>query len=391
MDAFFADIRPGRSWRRSPLVPAAAWLLLGTAILGGDGWCAGVKASGDFRYRFEYIDLEDAQTRYRSRIRARLGVEGTVTEGLDLIFRIASGGDSPISTNQTLDGGFSSKDLWLDLAYLDWHPGFVRGTHAYVGKMKNPFRRPGGSELLWDSDLTLEGMAATWGGDLGRIAASVAGGAFCVEERSADDDSRLFGGQAVVGVPPPGAGLKVSGGVSCYLFTETKGYPTFYDDTDGFGNSVTSRGGQTFYLHDYQEIEPFVEVSFSAGSVPVLLVADGVINLGADVDDGETGDEATEDLGWLIGASVGGTKKRGDWQLQGSYRELRRDAVIGAYTSSDFSGGGTNARGFQVGWAYQVARNVTFAATYYANEIGIAAGETAVDHQRVQLNLNTKL
>jgi hypothetical protein len=386
MDAFFTGTRLALSWRRSPLVAAAAWLLFGTAVPGGNGWCAGVEASGDFRYRIEYIDLEDAETQYRSRIRARLGVEGTVTEGLDLVFRIASGGDSPISTNQTLDGGFSSKAIWLDLAYLDWHPEFAGGTHAYAGKMKNPFRRPGGSELLWDSDLTLEGMAATWGGDLGKVAASVAGGAFCVEERSADDDSRLFGGQAVVGVPLPGAGMKVSGGASYYLFTESKDFPTFYDDTDGFGNSVASSGGRTLYLYDYQEVEPFVEVSLSVGSVPVLLFADGVINLGVDVAD----DEAAEDLGWLIGASVGGTKKRGDWQLQGSYRELRRDAVIGAFTSSDFGGGGTDVRGFQVGWAYQIARNVTLAATYYANEIGIAPGETGVEHQRVQLDLQTK-
>jgi TolA-binding protein len=89
-------------------------------------WVENIKISGDFRYRHESIDAEDlhdwATGHNRHRIRARLGIDAKVNDEFDLGFRIASGSGDPASTNQTLADSFSSKELWLDLAYFNYHP-----------------------------------------------------------------------------------------------------------------------------------------------------------------------------------------------------------------------------------------------------------------------------
>jgi Putative porin len=86
-------------------------------------WAAKMQWSGDFRYRYEYIDDgTSAKDRHRSRIRARLGLKAEVNDEWDFGLRVASGTADPVSTNQTLDEAFSSKPLWLDRAYFAYHP-----------------------------------------------------------------------------------------------------------------------------------------------------------------------------------------------------------------------------------------------------------------------------
>ena len=91
-------------------------------------WAKNIKWSGDFRYRHESIDDNTAATkRDRNRIRARLKMEARINDEWNAIFRLASGSsDSPTSTNQTLgdsaSDSFSSKEIWLDWAYADYHP-----------------------------------------------------------------------------------------------------------------------------------------------------------------------------------------------------------------------------------------------------------------------------
>lgn len=370
-------------------VLVAVLLSVGTVQVLAAPWTESVMPSGDLRYRFEYIDEEGADSRYRERIRARIGLTAAVGGDLDLVFRLASGGDDPVSTNQTLDGGFSTKEIWLDLVYIDWHPGCFRGFHLFGGKMRNPFRTPGKTELVWDGDLTLEGLAASFGRDLGKVSILASGGGFWVEERSQDDDSRLLGVQGGIEFELPlGDGEAFSDAVlvvggSYYQFTEAEHFPTFYDASDEFGNSVVVQGANTIYTQDYEELEPFAELKFKIQGVPVALHGDYVMNLGVD-------DANDEDYGWLAGASIGTTNKRGDWKLYGDYRELMRDAVIGAYTDSDFGGGGTNSKGFELGFGYQIGKNVTAGATYFVNELGIGSDDQSRHYQRVQVDLQTK-
>ena len=136
-------------------------------------WTENIKISGDLRYRYEIIDEEGSNNRNRNRIRARLGITGKVTDDVEVGLRLATSeafssdkGD-PVSTNQTLDDAFSKKSIWLDLAYFKWSPK-DSGLNIFGGKMENPFYRSGGNQLIWDSDLTPEGIAVQYTKSLGK-------------------------------------------------------------------------------------------------------------------------------------------------------------------------------------------------------------------------------
>ena len=54
--------------------------------------------------------------------------------------RLASGNNNDLrSTNQDLDNYFTKKDIWLDRAYINWHPANVPGLKMYGGRMAQPW------------------------------------------------------------------------------------------------------------------------------------------------------------------------------------------------------------------------------------------------------------
>lgn len=57
------------------------------------------------------------------RLRARLGINATISEGIEAGIQLATGDDnSPISTNVSLGGGLAKRDLWLQKAYFAVSP-----------------------------------------------------------------------------------------------------------------------------------------------------------------------------------------------------------------------------------------------------------------------------
>lgn len=206
-------------------------------------WVRGIKLSGDFEFRNESRffgsgnanDLVDVgainsgqpydpnntngvnppirnytQDRDLLRIRARLAMEADIAPQLTFYGRVATGTQpNPDSTNQTLGGYFSDKGIWLDRAYVDIHPFKTEDAHLYLGRMANPFRL---NELVWDSDVNLDGLAASYDRPVwGAFSAHVVGGAFPLSYADNEDpttgllktsdahgDKWLFAGQAGV-------------------------------------------------------------------------------------------------------------------------------------------------------------------------------------------------
>ena len=70
--------------------------------------------------------------------------------------------------------------------------------------------------------------------------------------------------------------------------------------------------------------------------------------------------------GYNLKLAVGATEVRdmGDWQAQFAYRHVGSDAVLDAFTDSDLGLGGTNLRGFTVGFQYGLYRNTTVGVRY---------------------------
>ena len=348
-------------------------MLLGGSLLAKD-WSESFKIKGDFRYRHEMIDQEDQDTRNRHRIRARIDMIGTVNDETKVVVGISSGSSDPVSNNQTLTDAFSSKGLLIDKAYVEYSPKAAHGLMLTAGKMYNPFFKPASSELIWDSDIRMEGMRAEYSANMDNVTLQFIGSGLWIEERKAGDDSYLAGGQAVLNYNMEEQNVSLGGGASYYYYGNTMGYKPFFDEEDSFGNSIVD---DSLYANDYELIELFGTISFKAGEkTPVTLLGDFVTNTAAD----------SLETGWLIGIRVGKTKNPGSWDFRYNYREVKKDAVLGLFTDSDFRGGGTDAKGHEIGFSYQLLEKTTFGATYFINQIGLEE-ENSTDFNRLQLDL----
>lgn len=344
-------------------------------------WLESIKLSGDIRARFEHIDQEGdgKPDRNRGRFRARLQLDAPVHPEWSLGFRLASdeGGD-PVSTNQTFGDSLSKKSVYIDLAYVDFHPASVAGLSMIAGKMNNPFYIVGKNQLIWDGDLTPEGIAATWKTDLSdTMQLFTNGGAFYISENENGNDLSLYGIQA---------GLKHSwdkdtyllGGLGYYAYDEVKGMADLDRDSAKkkfYGNSNNG----TYYTGGYKMTNVFAEYAMMYGEMPVSVFGDYVKNNVA-VSNGDTG--------WLIGGKLNKMKKAGSWEVSYDYRELQKDAVLGIFCDSDFIGGGTGGRGHRFGVGYQITDNVQTGLNYFMNTKNV--NNVHQDYDRLQADVVVK-
>jgi hypothetical protein len=335
------------------------------------GWAERISFKGDFRYRFENIDEElETRDRNRSRIRARIEAQATVNDDFKVGFGLASGDDDPVSSNQTLGKGGTSKDIKLDIAYFDWSG--MRNTHVIGGKFKNPFFVPSSHGLLWDGDYRPEGIAIKYDNDRffanglvlhlesdnkagSQDAESAWAGQFGFYQDISDNAQIIFG--------------------ASYYNIPVAGSTPFYDN-NAFGNTLISNGSDLVYKYNYEELELFGMVNFNLAGLPVSVFADWV----------ENQDARENESGWAAGMQIGKANAPGSWQLAYIYQDLEADAVFGLTTDSDFAGGGTNSSGHLIKAGYASHKNTSFALSYFINE----RGDLKTDYDRLMLDLKFK-
>ena len=249
-----------------------------------------------------------------------------------------------------------------------------------LGKIPLPFIRT--KDLIWDSDLNPEGIAVkhVLGGDA--VELMLNGAVFYAEERSSTDDTYMYGGQVAAKMKPSQDSF-VLGGASLFYWDNVEGFPVLFDPLDGFGNDVvevTDASGtvtELLYAEDFSELEFFAQIGLNLG-IPVKLYGDYVVNTEADRDD----------TGYQLGATLGKAKDPGSVELDYNYRDLEANAIIGAFTDSDFIGGGTNGEGHRVQAKYQLSKNWQFSATILLNNIDPDGSD--VDYKRGQFDLIAK-
>ncbi|MEH6634100.1 MAG: putative porin [Halioglobus sp.] len=329
-------------------------------------WAENMKWQGDFRYRYEEIDEDGKDDRDRNRIRARAALIAKTSDTTEVGLGLASGGDDPVSTNQTLGGGGSTKDVRLDLGYLKWTG--LENTYITAGKFKNPYYTVQKSSLIWDGDFRPEGLAASWQGDTFFATAEYS----FIESDSKNEDDGIWGAQV-------GAQFSLFDNMRLtaaakYLDIPTKDREAIYDDSF-FGNSSVNNGGVDVYEYDYKLINASIELALNLFDMPVSLYGDYVEN--DDADDLETG--------YLAGVKLGKAKSKGSWQLQYQYEDLEADATLGLVTDSDFMGGGTDGKGHKLSGKYALAKKWTIGATYFDGSRGVDQGKDA-DYQRLMLD-----
>ena len=331
-------------------------------------WSDRIALKGDIRLRYEGIDEDSEEKRNRARFRARFGLGAMVTDDVRVVLQLASGGDNPVSTNQTFDDGFSTKDIGLDLAYVDWSA--ANGLHIYGGKMKNPLFIAGGAPLVWDSDLNPEGLAARYSKGLlfGTLAM------FSVEERSSTDDSLLYAAQGGVKIGV-GAHASITAGVGYLAYTNTIGNMPFYNGSSK-GNSVDLTGN---YIYDYKDIELFAQLDTKVGDWPLQLFIQAVRN----------NEVSIEDTAFAIGAKAGAASDKGKMEFGWTYMDMEADAVIGTFTDSNFGGGSVDSSGHIFKGKYGLSKTISLGGTLFINDVERFQG-IEHDYSRVQIDVEFK-
>lgn len=396
--------------------------------------------------------LNTSKDRHRIRERLRLGIDAKVVDGLFAGIRLSTGNiKNPTSTNQTLGNYGDRYDFRVDRAFLKYDLVDDRKFSWLTlagGRIPNPFFT-GGSELVWDEDLSFEGAAATvrhhFGssdglGNIGSAGSTVfaTAGAFPLQETSfSTNDKWLFGGQAgldwgfsnqdslIVGVgyfeyrniqARPNTRTELGVGNSdvnnCTNFNTANNIfskPEFMQ----LGNTLTpickestinGYNGLVGLAADYKILNINAAYDMAVFAPHHLkLSADYAKNIGFDLEDmrnsyrvfgllpnggtlsGTTFKEETN--AWQVRADLGWPKVdvAGHWSVFTLYKYLERDAVLDAFTDSDFHLGGTNVKGWVVGGNYGLMKNVWLTGRWLSGDV-ITGARYGVDILQVDVN-----
>lgn len=338
-------------------------------------WPNRIVLKGDVRYRHQQTDDDSVSAkRDEDLLRARLGVEAKVNDSIAAGIGVAtsSAPGNPRGANVQLDGAFSRKSLYLDLAYFDWT--FADNAHFIAGKMRMPFVRPGQS-LFWDNDINPEGIALTY--NIGSMFGSA--WSYWLEENvpasttvTTTTDTKMYGLQLGNRFDLGGNTLVVA--ASYYDLAAAKGRRPFYNNASN-GNSLTSTGGLAY---DFQVVSLMAEYNFKLRDVPFQVWADVARNL-----------DAEYDTAFTMGTMVGKASNPGSWETGLAYQLIEKDALFAQHVDSDFGGGLSDCDGWVLRTGYAPARNWVLNATYFKDVNNKDVG-VEYDFDRLMLDFNTK-
>ncbi|TCV91776.1 putative porin [Luteibacter rhizovicinus] len=378
------------------------------------------------------------------RIRARLGVTLTLGDTVTGGIRIGTGNDNnPVSTTQTLGGGLTKKELWLDQAYLTWKPAdWVAVTG---GRMANPFMS---TNLLFADDLNFDGVASQFhvpvSDDVGAFATV---GMFPIEYqaddfptqaglKSASRDKWLTAAQL-------GAKWKIDEDTSWkfalayYRFDHLRGELSSpcslylggnYCDTDSTRSSFMQKGNSLFLLrnivpdpsspgnyaqpqfvglvYDYRLANATTQFDMKVADTPLRLEGDYVRNmayhrrdafrdsvgLGRLVNNFDSGAFSADTyksgpVGWMMRATLGNPQPSGsnDWNVVFGYKYLQPDATVDGLNDPDFHLGGTNAKGFILSGSYGISKYAWISARYF-NSKEVFGPPLSIDVFQLEMN-----
>jgi hypothetical protein len=391
-------------------------------------WIGGLRLSGDVRVRqqgdlfasdnaqFAYLDfltvnekggigragesafMNTTEDRLRTRVRARLGVEARLGDDFTAGLRLATGNfRNPVSTNQTLAQAGGRYEFGVDQAYLRYDardPSDWSWLSIGAGRMANPLLT---TDLVFDSDLMFEGFTGSYRFAFEPSApadhhAFVTLGAFPIEEvELSSDDKWLYAAQL-------GARwrfdneLLLRGGVAYYVYDNITGIRNPFDSTvfDYTAPLWLQKGNTLFDIRndadpstnlfalaaEYELVDVVLGLDMPVFTdYQISLMADYVTNVGYDRNDVRTLtgidiEGRTDGYSVELGFGSPTLDRRHAWRTALRYRYLERDAVLDAFTDSDFHLGGTDSEGYVLRGDYALGRKVYVTLRYLsANEI----------------------
>jgi len=411
-------------------------------------WAQRIRFGGDIRLRyqgdsydsnnsllFDYNKLIDKPTdlqlmnttedRQRFRYRARLAMLASITDPqrteagkAEVGIRLSTGNEKdPVSTNDTFGDYYNKDAVVFDQVYLrySYKPsdtlafGWIPQLTLTGGRIPNPYFY---TDLVWDHDVALEGMAVSLLTDTqedARLRGFITAGAFPLQEVELNsNDKWLYAAQVGLEAKPVEE-LAAKIGAAYYDYRNivgkenTAGAP---NDNDWSAPRFVQKGNTLFNMNfnvpgggvlpglasDYNLVNLTGQLDYSRWHpIHVILTGDYVRNVGYDKTQvkKKTGepDVDEETQGFLAGIQVGHPNivNFAEWNILLTYKYIEADAVLDAFTDSDFHGGGTNAKGWIIGAGFGLYHNVWLTARWMtADEI---SGEPlSIDVLQVDVN-----
>jgi hypothetical protein len=387
-------------------------------------WVRKMRWEGDLRVRIEHDSFGDnnapevnimstntnrsltlsnvAKSVDRERVRARLGMVDDLDENAQVGIRLSTGSSTnPVSENQTLGNYDNRLTTTLDRAYLKYQSADLGSVT--VGRFENPFVS---TELMWAADLSFDGVVGKLQPNFGwSTKPFLTFLASPVQEIDLGTHNKyLFAWQGGVDQP---LGDSTMGhlALSYYRYTGIEGVvsplsTSLYEYTA----PVFAQQGNTYYNISSDPTRPLLGLASSFhiaelvgsldthvyGPYHAILTGDYVKNLAFNekaVSERVGVDVTPKTSGYLIRLMFGTPQinLRNDWQVYATYKHVERDAVLDAFTDSDFHLGGTDAKGYVIGGSYGLTRNTWAAVRYYSTD-SINGAPLAIDTVMFDLN-----
>jgi polyhydroxyalkanoate synthesis regulator phasin len=368
--------------------------------------------------------LNTTEDRHRFRYRARLGLKVKLPDyreanigKFEAGFRMTTGNEEvPVSTNDTLGDYLTNDGFVFDRAYLKYKyspidPLWNRMPELSLvgGRFANPWFS---TDLVWDRDLNFEGLAASYETDTEQMQPFnlfLTAGIFPLqEEEFSSRDKWLWGGQ--IGFEyRPSYDMVLTLGAGYYDYENIDGVPNeanselgedYWDFTSPpflqYGNTlmdISAPGNNTVVAlaSDYDILDLYFR-SDMGFFYPIQIILEGQyvknLNFSSDCVEMISGGNFEEDTeGYMLGATIGYPRieNYAEWNVGLKYKYLGADAVVDAFTDSDFHLGGTNAKGWILKGELGIYRNV-WLTTRWISTNEIKGPQIGVDKLFVDLN-----
>lgn len=346
--------------------------------------------------------------RFNERLRIRLGLEGALNSDFIGGIYLASGFlSNPISTNETLTNAFERKTVGFDRGYITYNPVGHRWLSLTGGKFAYTWNRLGTS---FDPDINPEGFSEKFSFDTtnsvfrnvsftgmqllmnqigsatgkGGPASFAAGGQVAtvmklgpvtttpsftiLNFRNADilvSESASVVGATTTGSTKPAIGpLPVPGpGSGCAAGSQLPSFAPCVLATNGFTNAtVVDKNGKVHFLSQFLYADFIVDNTIQTGwnRFPLRILGEYENNLNA-ADHPQPG-VGKQSHTYLIDASLGQLKERGDFNFGYAFQREEQDAAIAAYVESE-QRAPTNVIQHRVYFQWKVRRNTVVSAT----------------------------
>lgn len=393
------------------------------------------------------VDEDRERTRLRARAGAAIMLGEGFNAGLRVATGENNSPTSTNQSLGSSGGNFSKYAIWLDRAFLSYDAGPRNDDGEeltfLLGRFDNPFMS---TEILWDDDIGFDGLAMRGKVNINdQVSTFFTAGYFPVyntdfnfasNQPSKFDSTDKWLTGAQLGVDwKINDDLTAKFGVAYYDFDGIEGklsspFIPLTDkdagDTDTTRPSFAQRGNTYMALRDidnstaandfgnkyqyqYYGLASEFENLVLTGRldydhfdpVRVSLVGEVIKNIAFDSSDinakavnnrgsgsaNKIGAFEGGDTAWNLAFTVGkpALEQLWDWQAGVGYRYVESDAVVDAFTDSDFGGGGTNVQGFTLGGNMALSKAVRVGLRWMSSD-EVAGPPLSSDILQIDLN-----